>query len=78
VRPEDVELSEVPSSGPSNTWTAVVDQKIFLGESIDFRVKVGERVLLARAHPRLATRIGAPIHVAIDAGKVHALKADDV
>jgi iron(III) transport system ATP-binding protein len=78
VRPEDVELSEVPSSGPSNAWTAVVDQKIFLGESIDFRVKVGERVLLARAHPRLATRIGAPIHVAIDAGKVLALKADDV
>jgi ABC-type Fe3+/spermidine/putrescine transport system ATPase subunit len=38
VRPEDVELSETPSSGLSNTWTAVVDQKIFLGESIDFRV----------------------------------------
>ena len=76
ARPEDVELSEARISRPANTWTAIVDQKVFLGESIDFRVKVGERVLLARAHPRLVTRIGEPIHVAIDAGNVLALKAD--
>ena len=76
VRPEDVELSDVPSPLPTNTWTAVVDQKVFLGESIDFRVRIGERVLLARAHPRLATRIGEPIHVAMHAGQVLALKAD--
>ena len=76
ARPEDIELSEARSPAAANAWTAVVDQKVFLGESIDFRVKVGERVLLARAHPRLSTRIGEPIHVAIDARNVLALKAD--
>ena len=76
VRPEDVELSETASSG-LNTWRATVDQKVFLGEAIDFRVRICERLLLARTHPRLSTRIGHPIHVAIAPEKVLALRAGD-
>jgi iron(III) transport system ATP-binding protein len=77
VRPEDVELSESPASG-TNTWSATIDQKVFLGEAVDFRVRIGERLLLARAHPRLATRVGHPIHVAIAADKFLALAADEL
>ena len=76
VRPEDVELSEAPGAGV-NAWRATVDQKVFLGESIDFRVRIGDRVLLSRAHPRLTTRIGQPIHVAIAPDKLLALAAAD-
>ena len=76
VRPEDVELLEHPSAG-ANRWEAVVDQKVFLGEAIDFRVRIGGRVLLARTHPRLSTRIGEAIHVAIAPEKLLALKAVD-
>jgi iron(III) transport system ATP-binding protein len=76
VRPEDVELSEAPGAGV-NTWCATVDQKVFLGESIDFRVRIGDRVLLSRAHPRLTTRIGQPIHVAIAPDKLLALAGAD-
>ena len=76
VRPEDVELSETPG-GSVNAWQAIVDQKIFLGESIDFRVRIGDRLLLSRTHPRLSTRIGQPIHVAIVPGKLLALKSGD-
>jgi iron(III) transport system ATP-binding protein len=76
VRPEDVELSEWTAAGV-NTWEGVVDQKVFLGEAVDFRVRVGSRVLLARAHPRLSTRIGMPIRVAIAADKLLALAAAD-
>jgi iron(III) transport system ATP-binding protein len=75
VRPEDVELSEWTAAGV-NTWEGV-DQKVFLGEAVDFRVRVGSRVLLARAHPRLSTRIGMPIRVAIAADKLLALAAAD-
>src|SRR6476661_6659886 len=64
VRPEDVELSETAATG-INAWRATVDQKVFLGEAIDFRVRIGERVLLSRTHPRLTTRIGQPIHIVI-------------
>jgi len=77
VRPEDVELSESPASG-TNTWSGTVDQKVFLGEAVDFRVRIGERLLLARAHPRVATRVGHPIHVAIAPDKFLALAADEL
>ncbi|HKP66895.1 MAG TPA: ABC transporter ATP-binding protein [Casimicrobiaceae bacterium] len=74
VRPEDVELAETHTPG-TNTWSATVDQKIFLGEAVDFRVRIGDRLLLARAHPRASTRIGHPIHVAIATENVLALPA---
>jgi iron(III) transport system ATP-binding protein len=76
VRPEDVELSEGTLTGV-NAWNATVEQKVFLGETIDFRVAIGNRVLLARAHPRLATRIGKPIHVAVAPDKLLALVEAD-
>ncbi|HSC99039.1 MAG TPA: ABC transporter ATP-binding protein [Casimicrobiaceae bacterium] len=75
TRPEDVELSDAPPSGAANRWVATVDQKVYLGESIDFRVKIGPRVLLARAHPRRTTRIGESLHVAVAPEKVLALKS---
>ena len=53
VRPEDVELSEPPppAADGDNVCKAVVTAKDFLGEYLDFQVKVGDVVLLARAHP---------------------------
>src|SRR5262245_9085043 len=47
VRPEDIELTEMKPDA-DNVWQGRVDQKIFLGEAIDFRVSVGERTLLSR------------------------------
>jgi iron(III) transport system ATP-binding protein len=62
VRPEDIELSEAKPDG-ENVWEGRVDQKIFLGEAIDFRVTVGPRVLLSRQHPTLRTPVGGAIFV---------------
>jgi iron(III) transport system ATP-binding protein len=76
VRPEGVELSETATPG-INAWRGTVDQKVFLGEAIDFRVRIGDRLLLSRTHPRLTTRIGHSIHVAIAPEKVLALRAGD-
>ena len=75
ARPEDVELAETPLAGV-NAWPGSVEQKVYLGESIDFRVRVGERVLLARAHPRLVTKIGEPLYVRIAPESLLALKSD--
>src|ERR1700733_15083778 len=57
VRPEDVELSEQPlqAGDGDNVCKAVVTAKDFLGEHLDFQVKIGDVVLLARAHPSLRT-----------------------
>ena len=65
VRPEDIELSEQPPARADgiNVLGGTVAAKAFLGEYLDFQVKVGDSVLLARAHPSLRTPIGDPIHM---------------
>jgi iron(III) transport system ATP-binding protein len=74
VRPEDVELQESKPEGV-NVREARVDQKVFLGECVDFQVKLGERMLLSRRHPSLRTPIGHAIFVQLDPDKCIALKA---
>jgi iron(III) transport system ATP-binding protein len=75
VRPEDVHLSETRPEG-GNAWQGTVDQKVFLGETVDFQVIVNGRTLQSRAHPSLRTRVGEPIFVRIDAEKCVALKGE--
>ncbi len=73
VRPEDIFLSESRPEG-DNVWQGRVDQKVFLGESADWQVAIGERRLQSRVHPSLRTRVGEPIYVRIDPEKCVALK----
>ena len=75
VRPEDVELTEqAPVRGHGdNVCAGIVDAKVFLGDFVDFQVKVADSVLLARVHPSLRTPVGDPIHVRMKAEKCIAL-----
>lgn len=75
VRPEDVELSEDALVGEEddNLCVATVAAKVFLGDYLDFQVKVGECVLLARVHPSLRTPTGHSINVRMRAGKCVAI-----
>ena len=75
VRPEDVELSEnpLPPAEDDNLCRGTVNAKVFLGDYLDFQVKVGESVLLARVHPSLRTPTGDPIHVRMRAEKCVAI-----
>src|SRR5204863_2993131 len=68
IRPEDVELSETRTAG-ENVWEATVEQKVFLGEAIDFRVTIGSRSLLSRQHPTLRTPVGGVIYVRVNPEK---------
>jgi iron(III) transport system ATP-binding protein len=49
-----------------NRYVGSVDQKIFLGEVLDFQVKIREKLILARVHPTQLTPVGHPIHVYFD------------
>jgi iron(III) transport system ATP-binding protein len=68
IRPEDVELIETQASG-ENIWSGTVEQKVFLGEAIDFRVTVGSRSLLSRQHPTLRTPVGGSLFVHVNPEK---------
>jgi iron(III) transport system ATP-binding protein len=71
VRPEDVELSEQPhqADNSDNFCTGEVHAKAFLGDCLDFQVKIGDFMLLARVHPSLRTPVGDRIYVRMRAGK---------
>ena len=72
LRPEDVELAEQAYPG-QNAFQGIVDAKVFLGEYLDFQVKVGDRILLAKAHPSLRTPIGDKVYIRINADKCVAI-----
>jgi iron(III) transport system ATP-binding protein len=72
VRPEDVVLSEQRPEG-RNVFESVVDVRVFLGEYRDFQVKVGERLLLARAHPSIGTAVGEKTYVQLNPEKCVAI-----
>jgi iron(III) transport system ATP-binding protein len=65
VRPENVELSDEPGAAADgvNRLSGIVDQKVFLGDFVDFQVRSGETMLLSRAHPSLRTPVGGTIHI---------------
>jgi iron(III) transport system ATP-binding protein len=71
VRPEDVELSEQPQprTEGDNFYAGAVLAKAFLGDCLDFQVKIGDFVLLARVHPSLRTPVGDTVHVRMRAEK---------
>ena len=74
IRPEDIELAEARPQG-DNVYQGTVDQKVFLGETVDFQVRLGSRAVQSRAHPSLRTPVGNSIYVRIDPEKCVALKA---
>jgi iron(III) transport system ATP-binding protein len=78
VRPEDVELSDAPLSPDTeyNVCSGMVDAKVFLGEYLDFQVKVGDTMVLAKGHPSLRTPVGDPIHMRMKTDKCIAIPAD--
>jgi iron(III) transport system ATP-binding protein len=71
VRPEDVELSEQPQphADGDNFYAGSVLAKAFLGDCLDFQVKIGDFILLARVHPSLRTPVGDTVHVRMRAEK---------
>lgn len=75
IRPEDVRLSDTELAPGLNVVSGVVDQKVFLGESLDWVLKAGPRTLLARTHPTIYTHIGEPIWARIDPLKCVAMPA---
>ena len=46
-----------------NAFEAVVDAKLFLGEFIEFQVKLADTLLLARVHPSFSPPVGTTVHV---------------
>ena len=56
VRPENVMVEPLPdgaSPGPS-LWRGCLDTRVFLGDSVDFRIRVNDKTIRAKSHPSAA------------------------
>jgi iron(III) transport system ATP-binding protein len=73
IRPEDVALHETPPADGRNACEGKVEAQVFLGECMDFQVRVGETLLLARAHPSLRTPVGGTLHISMNPEKCVAI-----
>jgi iron(III) transport system ATP-binding protein len=77
VRPEDIHLSvDMPVTGHLNNYLGSVHAKIFLGEVLDFQVKIGDKIMLARVHPSHKTPVGHPIHITLAPADCIVLKVE--
>ena len=74
IRPEELRLSEQRPEGEA--LQATLEQKIFLGEAVDVRIRIGGRTLLSRAHPSLRIHVGQPVWVTIDPRQSVAMRAE--
>ncbi len=75
IRPEDVHLSDNQPAGDINTWHAMVDQKVFIGEAMEWQIKIGQRILLSKTHPSIRTPIGQPVWAQISPAQCVAMPA---
>jgi iron(III) transport system ATP-binding protein len=78
IRPEDVEVSTAePTAGEgANIARGVVDQMVFLGDVLDLKVRVGDRLFQARTHPSTGLSIGAETFLRIEPTKCVTIPAD--
>lgn len=74
LRPENLDIfASKPSIEHGNVFEGTVYSKVFLGETLDLQIKVGEQILLARAHPSHREPVGARIWVTVDPSRCVAL-----
>lgn len=77
VRPEDIELHEHRPEGDGfNVVEGVVDFKVFLGEYMDYQIKVGDRQVLARVHPRFKAHVGTTVYLRLNPEKCICISDD--
>ena len=69
LRTSNCRNNRSPQGDGDNFFVGEVQAKAFLGDSLDFQVKIGEFIVLARVHPSLRTPVGDKIYVRMRAEK---------
>lgn len=79
MRPENLMVHETrEAAGSHNVFEGAVFTKVFLGETLDFQIKVNEQVVLARVHPAHKTPVGSTIFFSVDPTSCIALRSETV
>jgi iron(III) transport system ATP-binding protein len=70
VRPENIRVYATPAEPKPNLYSGVVEQVMFLGETLECRVRVNGQVLMTRQHPSTRLHQGDVVQVEIPADVV--------
>jgi ABC-type Fe3+/spermidine/putrescine transport system ATPase subunit len=68
VRPENIDVhgaDDRPAEGTPNLFQGMVEQAMFLGDTLDLQLRVGAVSLSARAHPTVRLRPGDEVAVVL-------------
>ena len=65
VRPENIRVHAGLAAPAPNQYPGVVDQVMFLGESLECRVRVNGQLLMTRQHPTTRLHQGDAVQVEI-------------
>ncbi|HEY4134038.1 MAG TPA: ABC transporter ATP-binding protein [Alphaproteobacteria bacterium] len=77
VRPEDIFITTPASARSVSVLTAKVENRVFLGEVIDYIVRVGDHELRVRAKPEQDFAIGTTVALELHVDRCVGLPADD-
>ena len=69
IRPEDVQVMAADGAGP-NRLTGVVEQTLYLGDTLDVRVRAGDQELMVRAHPSHGVAVGDAVSLLLPAERL--------
>lgn len=68
IRPENIHVyTERPAM--ENVWTAKLETKMFLGEFLDFQLRIADELLMARVHPSIRIDNGRDVYLGMNADK---------
>jgi iron(III) transport system ATP-binding protein len=76
VRPEDIVVVDDDASVDGNAWDASIGQVVFLGESVDCRLTVGDLELRARLHPSFVKHRGDRVRLSFRADRCVAIRLE--
>jgi iron(III) transport system ATP-binding protein len=77
VRPENLALTKVePADESTGPWNGVIETRAFLGESIDYIVKIGDLTVRSRVNPSVLISTGDHVKVKVVEGTASLLSGD--
>jgi iron(III) transport system ATP-binding protein len=77
VRPENLALTKVePADESTGPWSGVIETRAFLGESIDYIVKIGDLTVRSRVNPSVLISTGDHVTVKVVEGTASLLSGD--
>lgn len=77
LRPGDIALVLPPGPEDADVWPGVVEEALYLGEVVEYRVRVGERTLTVRASAEAEVlTAGAAVGLRVDPARALVFPAE--